>query len=75
MIKRVGGHEAWGAIRAAEIGDGTIECASTSQTLQMLNLMLEEPKMLEKMVHHILKAYKGGVYNGAYEAVKLAFSK
>ena len=75
MIKRVGGHEAWGAIRAAEIGDGTIECASTAQTLQMLNLMLEEPKMLEKMVHHILKAYKGGVYNGAYEAVKLAFSK
>ena len=24
MIKRVGGHEAWGAVRAAEIGDGTL---------------------------------------------------
>jgi hypothetical protein len=33
MIKRVGGHEAWGAIRAAEVGDGTIECETVETTL------------------------------------------
>ena len=72
MIKRVGGHEAWGAIRAAEIGDGTIECECTDLTLQMLDLLLNDPEMLKKMVKNILIANQAGVYNGAYEAVKLA---
>jgi hypothetical protein len=27
MIRHVGGHEVWGAIRAAEVGDSTFECA------------------------------------------------
>ena len=72
MIKRVGGHEAWGAIRAAEIGDGTIECESTALSLQMLDEIIHSPSLLEKMVHHILKANEIGTYNGAYEVVKLA---
>lgn len=72
MIKRVGGHEAWGAIRAAEIGDGTIECSEVDQSLQMLDLMLEDSTTLESMVHAIQQAHQAGVYNGAYEVVKLA---
>lgn len=35
FIKRVGGHEMWGAIHSAEIGDGTLECRDVSHTLQM----------------------------------------
>ena len=36
MIKRVGGHEAWGAIRAAEIGDGTYECSTDAEISAMI---------------------------------------
>lgn len=72
MLKRLGGHEAWGAIRTAELGDGTIECETMERTLQMLDLLLDEPEILESMNKHILKAKLAGVYDGAYEVVKLA---
>jgi hypothetical protein len=72
MIKRVGGHEAWGAIRAAEIGDGTLECESVGLTLQMLDLMLDDKVILKQMCDNILKANEVGIYNGAYKVVELA---
>lgn len=72
MIKRVGGHEAWGAIRAAELGDGTIECETSERALQMLKLLIEEKAHLKAMIGHIKDANAIGVYNGAYEVVKLA---
>jgi hypothetical protein len=71
MLKRLGGHEAWGAIRTAELGDGTIECDTMDRIQQMLDLMLTEPDILKSMNKHILKAHDAGVYNGAYEVVKL----
>ncbi len=72
LIKRVGGHEAWGAVRAAEIGDGTIECETVDGVLQMLDLMLEEEDILTMHCENIIKANNIGVYNGAYRAVELA---
>lgn len=72
MIKRVGGHEAWGAIRAAEIGDGTSECTSTKEIHNMLDLMLTSPDILLEMNKNILKAQQAGIYDGAYKAVELA---
>jgi len=75
MIKRVGGHEAWGAIRAAEIGDGTYECETVESTLQMLMLMLEDKTILSNLCSNIVKAYHAGVYNGAYRVVELALNK
>lgn len=74
MIKRVGGHEAWGAIRAAEVGDGTIECETVETTLQMLNLMLEDDELLTGLCNNIVKANKIGTYDGAYKVVKLALN-
>ncbi|MBN2618424.1 MAG: hypothetical protein JXR64_08975 [Spirochaetales bacterium] len=71
LIKRVGGHEAWGAVRAAEIGDGTIECDTDGKIEQMLDLIFNEDDILEMMVNNILKAHKIGVYNGAYRVVEL----
>ncbi|MDA3850194.1 MAG: hypothetical protein PF447_02870 [Spirochaetaceae bacterium] len=71
MIKRVGGHEAWGAIRAAEIGDGTIECDTQDKIEQMLNLLLHEKGIIKMMVENILKAHKIGTYNGAYRVIEL----
>lgn len=75
MIQRVGGHEAYGALRAAEIGDGTLECETTGLALQMLDQMLQEDVILEMMNENILKAHHNGEYNGAYKAVELAVTK
>lgn len=75
LVQRVGGHEAWGAIRAAELGDGTIECDTQGRTLQMLDLLLSEPELLVSMNRHILSARAAGVYDGAYKAVQLAAGK
>lgn len=72
MIKRVGGHEAWGAIRAAEVGDGTYEVQEVHEVAGMLELMLSEPELLRFMNGRILAAKDAGIYNGAYAAVKLA---
>lgn len=72
MIKRVGGHEAYGALRAAEIGDGTIECETKDQTLQMLDLMLSSHEILTMFNENILKAKKIGIYDGAYKVIELA---
>lgn len=75
LIKRVGGHEAYGAIRSSEIGDGTLECETNELTLQMLDLMLNSKDILNTMNEDILKANAIGIYNGAYEVVKLAVRK
>ncbi len=34
--KRVDGHEAWGAIRSAELGDGMVETRSIPETLDAI---------------------------------------
>lgn len=71
MIKRVGGHEAWGAVRAAEIGEGTIECDNDDKISQMLTLLLEDRESLKMMNSYILKNHKMGIYNGAYRVIDL----
>ncbi len=75
MIHRVGGHEAWGAIRAAEVGDGTYECEKTEEVLAMLDEITDGDEILPAMCRCILRAKNAGIYNGAYEAVKLAVGK
>ena len=69
-IKRVGGHEMWGAIHSAEIGDGTYECETVESAVTMITEFLEKPEILEKMCNNIVEAKKAGIYNGAYEAIK-----
>ena len=75
MIHRVGGHEAWGAIRAAEVGDGTYECEKTAEVLAMLDEITDGDEILPALCRGIQRAKAAGVYNGAYEAVKLAVKK
>lgn len=75
MIKRVGGHEAWGAIRSAEVGDGTYECASAAETGAMLSLIQNNGDIIVKMCENIIAAKKAGIYDGAYKAVELAVSR
>ena len=72
MIHRVGGHEAWGAIRAAEIGDGTYEVDETRDVLCMLDEITKGEEILTSMCDARVRAKANGIYNGGYETVKLA---
>lgn len=72
FIQRVGGHEMWGAIHSAEIGDGTLECRDIPHTLQMLELFLQEEVLLKDMCENIVANKKAGIYDGAYKVVEMA---
>lgn len=72
FIRRVGGHEKWGAIHSASLGDGTLECRDIPHTIQMLQLFLEEKETLCDMCDCIVRNKQLGIYDGAYEVVKLA---
>ena len=72
FIKRVGGHEQWGAIHSAEIGDGTLECRDIPHTIQMLNLFMEDKNFLTDMCDNIVSNKTAGIYDGAYKVVELA---
>ena len=72
FLKRIGGHEKWGAIHAAEMGDGTLECEDIPHTLQMADLLLDDPSFLEEMCRCIRENNAIGLYSGADEVVKIA---
>lgn len=72
FLKRIGGHEKWGAIHSAEYGDGTLECEDVPHTLQMLDLFLNEDTILREMCDTIKLNKTTGLYDGAYKAVKIA---
>ena len=74
FLKRVGGHERWGAIHAAEMGDGTLECEDIPHTLQMVDLFLEEDALFAEMCSSIRANGEAGLYDGAYKAVQIAVS-
>ncbi len=74
FIKRVGGHEMWGAIHSAEIGDGTTECDTIPKTKKMLDLFLKEENVLINMCENIKQNKAVGIYDGAYKVVELAFN-
>ena len=73
--ERVGGHEMWGAIRGAELGDGTVEARSIPQTLQAIDILTDENDLLELFCSCIVKNKTIGIYDGAYKCVELATGK
>ncbi len=73
--ERVGGHEMWGAIRGAELGDGTIECRSIPQTLQAIDLLTHANDLLTLYCQAIVRNKSIGLYDGAYKCVELATGK
>lgn len=72
FLKRIGGHERWGGIHSAEMGDGTLECEDIPHTLQMVDLLMEDASFLEQMCACICQNNTIGLYDGAYKAVRLA---
>lgn len=75
FIHRVGGHEKWGAVHSAEIGDGTIEFEKLSECVQMLNLFYEDRELIQNMCKNIIRNKMMGIYDGAYQVVKLAINE
>jgi len=72
LIKRVGGHEMYGALRASEIGDGTIEQETAQRARQMLLSLVQEPELLDMMNQAIVANHRAGLYDGARYAVARA---
>ena len=72
FIQHVGGHEIWGAIHSAELGDGTYEVAPGRETVDMIRLLQSEPEVLLNLNDCVLKNKAAGLYNGAYEVIRLA---
>lgn len=72
MLRRVGRHEALGAIRAAELGDGTPECRDWSQTRFFLDALVHGDDLLAQLNAGVSRAARAGVYDGAIRAVQLA---
>ena len=72
FIHRVGGHEKWGAIHSAEIGDGTIEFEKLEECVQMLQLFSKDRGMIQDMCNNIIRNKKMGIYDGAYKVIELA---
>lgn len=71
FIKRVGGHEMWGAIHSSELGDGTLECENVERAIQMLAYLLDDSKALLRMNETVLMLHAQKHYHGAYKAIEL----
>ncbi|MBQ0039801.1 MAG: hypothetical protein KBS64_05190 [Treponema sp.] len=72
FIRRIGGHEMWGAIHSADLGDGTQECETPEAAVAAVKSFIEHPEIPVDMNESIMKNNRNGIYSGAYEAVKLA---
>ncbi len=74
FIPRVGGHEQWGAVHSAEIGDGTYECRNLSEVIDLINLFQDDRLLIAMMSENIIRNFMSGIYDGGLNAVKLAIS-
>jgi len=70
--ERVGGHEMWGAIRGAELGNSTVEARTIPSTLQAIDLFTDDTDLLTMFCDSIIKNKSIGIYDGAYKCVELA---
>jgi len=70
FLPRVGGHEAWGAIRGAELGCGTPECADENDVSRALDLVIREDDLLRLYCDQIQRMARIGVFDGARRVVE-----
>ena len=72
MIRRVGDHEQFSALRAAELGDGTLEAREIEDCDLYMDLFVNGSDLLEQMNTSIIENNKNGIYDGCKNAVKIA---
>jgi len=75
FIRRVGLHEAWGATRGAEAGDGTLELQKAADVEQVLRIMLQDDDLLHMYCTNIIKNKEIGIYDGAYNVIKASLEQ
>lgn len=75
MIRRVGDHEQYSALRAAELGDGTLEAREISDAMCNMDLFVGGCDFLTQMNESIMKNNELGIYDGCKNAVKLALER
>merc|ERR1712029_832005 len=74
MIRRVGDHEAYSALRASELGDGTLELREVSLAVKYVKLFLST-NLLEVMNKSICDNNEIGLYDGCKNAMKFALER
>mmetsp|Transcript_10267 Transcript_10267/g.15069 ORF Transcript_10267/g.15069 Transcript_10267/m.15069 type:complete len:554 (+) Transcript_10267:81-1742(+) len=74
MIRRVGDHEAYSALRASELGDGTLEARELEDCLRFIELFKDIPgsPLLVNMNNMIMENGKIGLYDGCKNAIEIA---
>ena len=71
---QVGDHEAYSALRASELGDGTLEVREVPLALRYVELFLGT-NLLEVMNNSIVDNNKIGLYDGCKNAVRIALER
>ena len=74
MIRRVGDHEAYSALRASELGDGTLEVREVPEAVTYVKLFMNTG-LLDVMNKSIEDNNKIGLYDGCKNAMKLALER
>ena len=74
-IRRVGDHEAYSALRASELGDGTLEARELDDAMAYVNLFVRGPELLTQFNQSIMVNGAAGLYNGCKVAVECALKK
>ncbi len=75
FLRRVGDHEAASAIRAMELGEGTVECREPEDAVRYIGLLCDEDDVFIEMNLAVIRAAERGVYDGAKIAVERALAK
>jgi hypothetical protein len=75
LVRRVGDHEALGALCAAELGDGTPERREPADAAGEVEGWLSDPGGLARLGEGVASAAGRGVYDGARAAVERALSE
>jgi len=76
MIRRVGDHEQYAALRASELGDGTQEAREVADAVKYISVFKDIPgsPLLVSMNEKIMANAKIGIYNGCKNAIEIARS-
>ena len=70
--RHIGGHEVYGGVYGEQLGDATYECPDEATMNRMLDVMISDVDLYEAMCQRIIQLKQSHVYDGGYEAVKLA---
>ena len=72
MLRRVGDHEYYSALRSSEVGDGSLELREVGDVITYLEIFEKAPDALVQMNDSILANAKIGMYDGCKTAVEMA---